>query len=127
MRITVEFDAENDRRYGKPWISRVTGWPIGGRPEIEWGRFLGTVSDGGICEIEAAPGDIIRYGQKDHRKPRASTSQWAVVDGGGSLRLVSEAEARDAYPCRAEPDWPLAGISDGDLLAECRRRGLSLC
>jgi hypothetical protein len=96
VRVCLSFPAYNQRRDGKPWIARVTAWPVGGRPELEWGRYLGT-DNGGECELMAAPGELIRWGQKDHRRPDKSLSRWGVVDpaADGNVRDVAdEAEAR---------------------------------
>lgn len=41
MRVTRRFGRYDDRRYGRPWIARVTSWPVGGRPEMEWGSYIG--------------------------------------------------------------------------------------
>lgn len=95
MRVRVSFPAYNWRRYSKPWIAKVVSWPVGSKPDIEWGTFLGS-AEGGEVEIAARPGDIIRYGQKDDRG-NGSTSNWAIVQEDGSLQMVSEPEARQAY------------------------------
>jgi hypothetical protein len=92
MIVRVDFSAENDRRYGRPWIARVSKWPVGGKAELDWGTFLGTVSEGGVCEIEAQAGDVIRYGQKDNRGNH-SVSKWAIVEADGSYTDTTEAKA----------------------------------
>ena len=51
MRIAVKFEAFNAHKYSKPWIGIVTTWPVGGKPVIRFGRFIGT-DDGGEAEIE---------------------------------------------------------------------------
>lgn len=41
QRISVEYDAYNLRRYSRPWIARVSAWPVGGVPTMEWGSYVG--------------------------------------------------------------------------------------
>jgi hypothetical protein len=95
LRITVHFGSYNERRYSRPWIARVTAWPVGGRPVLGWGRYLGDDS-GGECEIMARPGDIIRYGQKDTRGGNGA-NDWAIAQADGTARNAAETEARAAY------------------------------
>jgi hypothetical protein len=92
-RYAVTFSGYNSRRYSRPWIARITEWPVGGQPVLQWGAFVGN-DDGGEVEIMAAPGDIIRYGQKDTRKLSGSMNEWAVAEADGTLRTVTPAEAR---------------------------------
>ena len=95
MRITYTYSAYNHRRYQRPWIARITAWPVGGRPKLEWGRYLGNheIGSGGEAEIMAQPGDIVRSGQKDYRGGN-SNNDWLIVEADGSLRKISETEAR---------------------------------
>ena len=95
VRVGVEFDGYNARRYGRPWIAKVVEWPVGGKPALEWGAYIGS-SSGGEVEILAKPGDIIRYGQKDNRG-NGTTARWAIVKETGELDLISEREARKSY------------------------------
>ena len=66
IRVAVSFRAYNARRFSRPWVARVTSWPVGGKAELEFGKYLGDDS-GGEAEIMALPGDIIRSGQRDGR------------------------------------------------------------
>lgn len=93
MVISIEFGSYNDRRYSRPWISRVTAWPTGKAPTPVWGRYLGTAA-GGEVEIEAEPGDVVRWGQKDNRKISGSESYWGIVQADGTVTKVTEPEAR---------------------------------
>jgi len=95
MRIAQHFGGYNARRYSRPWIGLISAWPIGGKPAIAWGSYLGTDS-GGEVEIEAQAGDIVRTGQKDGRGGN-TTAGWYVVEADGTLRKVTPAEARAAY------------------------------
>lgn len=95
-RYATEFGSYNDRRYSKPWIAKVISWPVGGRPNLEFGRYIGN-DDGGEVEIMACPGDIIRVGQKDLRQPRRTQNDWFVARDNGVLEPIEAAEARKLY------------------------------
>lgn len=95
LRISETFGSYNGRRYGRPWIARLTSWPVGGKPEMEFGRYLGDDA-GGEVEIMAFPGDIIRTGQKDHRGGNTEAT-WKVVEDNGSLSDLDQKEARRLF------------------------------
>lgn len=101
MRITISHGAYNHRRYSRPWIAKVTAWPVGAQPELAWGAFLGD-DMGGETEIEAHPGDIIRSGQKDNRNPRKSDNNWYIVADDGTLIDATASTARTAWAKRNE-------------------------
>ena len=128
MRISQEFRGYNARRYSRPWISVITSWPTGGKPEIRWGSYLGDDA-GGEVEIEAQPGDIIRTGQKDGRGGKTS-ADWYIVQADGSLDSTDAAGARAAWNGRDQekpaPAIDLTGVSDADLITEIRRRNLTI-
>ena len=134
IRVAKKWGGYNQRRYSRPWIAAITAWPVGGRPELSWGGYAGDDS-GGELEIMAAPGDIIRYGQRDGRG-NGGSNEWAIVRQDGAISDCTQAEARAHWQAReASPEPvaedvkaenPLDKISDADLLAEVRRRGLTL-
>lgn len=95
MTITKEFGSYNQRRYSRPWIARVSAWPVGGRAELAWGTYLGD-DTGGTVEIEASEGDVIRYGQKDNRG-NGGSANWAIVQADGSFTDCKEANAAKAF------------------------------
>ena len=95
MRVSQHFGGYNARRYSRPWIGKISAWPVGGKPTIAWGAYLGT-DNGGEVEIEAQAGDIVRTGQKDGRGNN-TTADWCVVEADGTLRKVTSAQARAAY------------------------------
>lgn len=97
MRVTITSNAYNEHRYGLPWIAKVTKWAVGGKPELSFGTFLGTPGSSGECEIEAEPGDIIRWGQKDYRNPSKSESKYGVVSPTGEIRTITMVEARELF------------------------------
>lgn len=96
VRITISTASYNDRRYTKPWIARITSWGVGGRPDMEFGGFLGRPGTAGELEIMARAGDVIRRGQKDLRGGN-TVADWFVVQTDLSLAPVSEPEARAAF------------------------------
>lgn len=87
--IQIEFRSYNSRRYGRPWAANIT-FPDGIRPHYEFDGYF----DGNVVLINAQPGSVIAYGQKDHRRPDRSQKQLAIVQADGTLRDVSESEAR---------------------------------
>ena len=95
LRISIEWHDYNPRRYGKPWIAVVTAWPLGGRPELKFGGYVGDHQCGEL-EMASIPGDIIRYGQRDGRA-NSHVSKWAVVLADGSIRHVTQVVARRLY------------------------------
>lgn len=99
VRVSKEFGSYNSRRYGKPWIAKVTKWQVGKPPELDFGRYVGDDS-GGEVEIDAEVGSIIRIGQKDFRSGRGGFSGWYVVQPSGELKEVSPVEARKIWDDR---------------------------
>ncbi|MDR2710720.1 MAG: hypothetical protein LBB65_05255 [Burkholderiales bacterium] len=97
VRVSLQWNAYNFRRYGKPWIARITAWAVGATPDLEFGGYVGSADEGGELEITARPGDLLRYGQKDTRNPRGTINEWAVVEAGGTARLITAAEARAIF------------------------------
>jgi hypothetical protein len=95
MRIAMNFDGYNKRRYSAPWIGRIIEWETGKKPVMNWGRYIGD-DDGGEVEIEATPGDIVRIGQKDYRGNN-TTADWYEVLEHGLLNEVSATKARELF------------------------------
>ena len=124
--LTIEFSAYNGKRYSRPWGARIGDWSNASKPELVWGAFLGQHGEAGVVEIEASPGDVIRYGQRDNRG-NGGINAWAIVGPDGKITECTPAEARQHWlAAQAAPqrDNPLAAVSDADLLAELARRGL---
>jgi len=101
VRVAVDFGAYNARRYGKPWIGRIIAWPVGDKPTITWGAYIGRhaytgAPNGGEVEIMAYPGDIVRWGQKDHRG-HDTEAHWGVVNIDQTIAELTAAEARQRY------------------------------
>ena len=96
MELRVNHNGYNSRRYSKPWISKVTAWPEGKPPTVEFGSYIGD-DNGGYVAISAEAGDIIRHGQKDNRQPKNNTYDWHVVLSDGSLAKIDIKDARDLH------------------------------
>jgi hypothetical protein len=94
-RVTIHYCLYNPRRMSRPWIAKITSWPVGGRPELQFGSYLGN-DNGGDLEIMALPGDILRDGQKD-RRGNNGTNDWSVVEADYTLRTIDQAEARKLF------------------------------
>jgi hypothetical protein len=63
MNITIETEAYDSTKFGKPWIAKVD-WhnPQG---NFSWGAFVGEPGEAGVSTITGVnPGDIIARGQK---------------------------------------------------------------
>jgi hypothetical protein len=88
MRITVQFGPWNPKRYGKPWIAKVTAWPVGKAPTLEFGALVGTTP-----EIAAEPGTVVRWGQRDYRG-NGTERHWGVVLDDGTIEPRSNEECR---------------------------------
>jgi hypothetical protein len=105
-RVTVKFEPYNDRRYGRPWIARVADWPIGRPPVLVFGASLSLTA-----EIDAEPGAVVRWGQKD-RRGRNDDRRWGIVQADLSVR-----EFLDPEHCRRH--W-LAGCPVPDPVGNDR-------
>jgi hypothetical protein len=92
MRVTVTFPAYNTRRYGRPWIARVSAWPVGKPPTLDWGTCI----DGRTVEVDATPGEIVRWGQRDHRGGNTD-AQWGIVQPDASVLTVTARIAREHW------------------------------
>lgn len=127
MRVSIEFDSYNPKRYSRPWGAKVSF--VGSKIHYDFkaGNYLGD-SDGGNVYIECEPGDIVAYGQRDGRGGNTQNTL-AIVQADGSLKEVDKVEAleywerRNAADADSEPENPLAAFSTEELLAELKRRG----
>ena len=90
MKITVETDSYNERRYGKPWIAKVDFSNTKG--DFSFGDWTGDHYNGGegILSLDTNLGDIVATGQKDNRKARNSAPIFFVVLHDGSLENIGD-------------------------------------
>lgn len=91
MRVTVEFRTYNTRRYSRPWIAKIKDWPIGKPPDVEFAGLVGLTA-----EIDAAPGAIIRYGQRDNRGS-GTQSDWGIVQQDGTVSNSTAEACREHW------------------------------
>jgi len=99
-KIDIQYDQGNPRRYGKPWIARVTAWPANGRPELEWGQWYDGAN--AYLQISAASGDIIRWGIFGDRRGDRTEALWGIVEDDGSVTETDQAEARRHWESQHE-------------------------
>lgn len=93
-KIEINTGSYNDRRYGKPWIAKVT-FDDNGKAAFEWGTWVGRPGYSGTLVIHAAEGEIVAKGQKDNRNSRGTECDYYQVQGG-QLVAMSKAEAYKA-------------------------------
>ncbi len=99
MRIERATSTYNQRRYGRPWIARVT-FDDNGQATFAWGNWVGDSANGsaGTLLLDVEPGDIVATGQRDNRQPRNSSPSWYQVGADGELVVVStKAQAYQLY------------------------------
>lgn len=76
----------------------MTSWAVGSRPTLEFGGYLGT-DEGGEVEIEALPGDIVRWGQKDG-SGKHTLDRFGIEEDDRDVRRLTEAGARATFKPR---------------------------
>jgi len=94
-RITMEFDGYNAKRYSSPWLAKVINWPVGEYPQLKFGAYLGG-QGGGECEIMAAIGDVVKYGQKDRRR-NFNMNEFGIVRDDLTIERVTMSVAKKHY------------------------------
>jgi len=93
MKIEKETQCYNERRFGKPWIALVD-FSTSNTGTFVFGDWCGDRGDEGILIINAEPGNIVAFGQKDNRNSRNSKPEFYKVRNDGTLMSVSsKAEA----------------------------------
>lgn len=122
-RIAISFGSYNPRRYSRPWIARVTAWPVGKKPELLFGAYVGDDS-GGEAEIIAYPGDIVRYGQRDGRRADKSRNEWGVVEDDYSVRDAKQTEARALFEQRPKCEFTPSQMPNPLPETERKRRAV---
>ncbi len=90
----LEYSGYNGRRYSRPWIARIAAWPSGKPPVLEFGAYYGD-DEGGIAEVKAKEGDIIRFGQRDNRGNNTQNC-WGVFRDG-KVVVIDAKEARKLF------------------------------
>lgn len=92
-KIEIKTNSYNQRRYGKPWIARVS-FDTDPKGTYTWGSWVGDSREGteGLLVIEANEGDIIAKGQKDFRGSNGGSTYYQVRNGE-LVELTNKAEA----------------------------------
>jgi hypothetical protein len=96
MKYTEETRSYNERRYGKPWIARVT-FDNDAKANFHFGAWIGDVGAVGLLQLEVNPGDIVAKGKKDNRNPSYSAPKYYIVQTDGTLSAVNKSEAYQHY------------------------------
>ncbi len=124
------FRPYNKARFSRPWggVCRLDGLKVG----YDFTGLYQGDERGGDVVVEAEPGMILAFGQKDTKGVK-SIQEFHIVELSGDLTQIGKQEAYD-HLSREErgaadeppPDFsnPLAAYSDAQILAEFRRRGL---
>lgn len=87
-----ETDSYNERRYGAPWVAKVT-FPNGPKAVYEFsGESTGKWGKAGILSIECKPGEIIAWGQKDLRG-NSHEHHVLYMRANGSMEELDKVEA----------------------------------
>lgn len=89
MKIQIDTQSYNEKRYGRPWIANVT-FTSASKADFQFGEWCGTPGCSGLLEIETEPGSVIAVGQKDFRKQANSAPRFFVVPAEISGTVESE-------------------------------------
>lgn len=130
MLLRKTFRPYNKARFSKPWggVCRQDGLKIG----YDFTGLYQGDERGGDVVIEAEPGMILAFGQKD-TKGAKGIQEYHIVEHSGELTQIGKQEAYDhlarealgaGEPPAPEPPNPLATFSDAEIRAEFLRRGL---
>lgn len=87
MKITIDTDKYNHRRYKRPWIAKVD-FSQSTKGDLTFGDWVGSHGGEGVLAIDVLAGDIVARGQKDLRG--RSEMQFFVVQSSGELGLLGD-------------------------------------
>lgn len=87
MNYTESTPSYNERRYGKPWMAKLTTSLTKDFEFIDWDGRPGSA---GEFNFSAEPGTLLAYGQKDIRKGRGGVDGYQICMPDGSLPKVSD-------------------------------------
>lgn len=124
MRVEIEYGGYNARRYSKPWGALVTANGTKLEYDFSKGNYLGD-DHGGKVYIDCNAGDVVASGQKDGRGS-GTVNDLYIVQEDGTLQETDRVSALEHLESRKEVASPLAKFSDDELIAEIKRRGLSI-
>lgn len=95
MKIEIETQSYNHRRYSKPYIATVDFSDPKGI--VNWGQWVGSHGEAGILLIDAEPGDILMTGQRDGRGSNSKPEYRQVNADGSRSGEITKAEAFKAW------------------------------
>jgi len=115
LTYTHQTTSYNPRRYGKPWLGRLTGKML--TKDYEFLPWDGSQGSEGIFEFRAEPGQIIAHGQKDLRKGRGGIDGYYIcyVDDDG----VTNPRCLD-LPCEGLSAMDLRSLSFPERIAKIK-------
>src|SRR5690625_3416183 len=123
MKVEFEYKGYNYRRYSRPWGATIK---LNGTKldyDFSAGNYLGD-NTGGAVVIECNVGDVVATGQRDGRGGNTKHDIYIVKEGGE----LEKTDRKGAYDHLSNKDKkntnPLANFTDGELLAEVKKRGL---
>jgi hypothetical protein len=94
MKIEINTDSYNEKRYGKPWLAKVIF--IDTQTEFKFGNWIGDAGCSGRLVLDnVCEGDIIARGQKDNRGKNNDIYYYIVKNG--LLEKSSKLLAYDFY------------------------------
>lgn len=92
MIISIPTKPYNHYVLSRPWIGKLSFRVDGFHDVIEWGSFLGQPGYAGMLTLEAEPGDIVGYGQKNWKSPRESYVHYFRVSDTNALIPLDDRE-----------------------------------
>ena len=124
MKLSIETQTYNEKRYSKPWVASVTF--SDNKPAYEFGAWVGDEGHAGVLKLDASIGDIVALGQKDNRsRGNASPPKFFIVQENGELSdQISKIDAFNHFETQLEnsDDNRLSAFTSDELRAELAKR-----
>ena len=102
MLITItKYDAFNSRRYSNPWAAKLAL----NNDNLAYdfcGTYTGYNGTAGDLLIDAAPGTVIAWGQRDHKGGKTDR-QFGEVEEDGTIKKLAKSEAIKILYAGKEP------------------------
>ena len=99
-----------------PWIARIDEWE-GQAPLLTFGGYTRNdwddLSTGGVLEVAARPGDLVRWGQRSRSGPGRMTHGLVMPDY--TVKELTTGEAHKAWRGRAVAAAEAESLSDSGL------------
>ena len=128
MRISIDTEVYNEKRYGKPWIAIVT-FESASKTNFDFGEWAGQEGYSGMLELECENGEIVAKGQKDNRKPKNSALEFYILNNG-ELESISKVDAyrhtqRDKHKARKKARAKILDANE-EIQRICGKYGVKL-